>query len=674
MSLRLRHDLARQLALQPDTQLFRDSNAGRSQSAVFQPPPSRFPGGDLRTQSERMTGRGLGTGAGRALLRGDELSDSMHWYRHSSMSPPPLSQVPGTSAASLPTGEVRIDISQPSVGELLAIELDRIPWSALACEGQPYHEHQQQLERGYKAWATGVLEVRQEAFGEVAYGLLEDMQTPVRDAVLPALYQGVRQFISSAARSPLRNAIVTQIGPRNNAQGQNVGELNNSLDPAVIGGLSGGGAAYAVDAWGLQAMDRRARLSNFPVIKAVDVHVLVPNPGPIRLRLTDGAKEYWCPVSEHAGGHIGGSADVRDPSLPRDGDPTAVALKNEAIAVRESLLRWQGNLDGKGILTWFQPAVSGAFNTLRRRISTAKSLLQPLPVFGNSILASSSAGAMAKFAIDMSKVMPGLAQTNVDNLVGGTQRVNLFSVKAPNPELRAANFGDIKRLPQFTLDMLSEGGSLLRHFFDPRRSWREMGGQVQDVVRVMVAGSTASVVSAATGQKLAEILRDGSPAARLGESFKSGANLLQQFGQSTMNDYMWNATKDFTKNDAYDLGVSLDRKRDHTQQTLLIRAGEERRKLPILIDQWRSLMPSQPFTDELSESMRDNRDINVEHLQALREVLGNYGGIDTDVQQQAHANLLNGLDTVINLIAERDALVTWRSPVGMAGDSTERSR
>ncbi|MEO6921580.1 MAG: XopF/Hpa4 family type III secretion system effector [Collimonas sp.] len=574
--------------------------------------------------------------------------------------------------------EVRIDMPERSPRELIASALDDIPWTEHAREGQPQHEAQNLLQGEYITWAADVLKSRQKAFGSAAYTLGKDMKAPTHDALLPALYEGVRQFISSASRSPLRNAMVTFLGPRNNKQGQRVGELANSFDPAVIGGAMGGLTAYTTDAWVLQAMDRRAKLSNFPAIKEVDVKALVPNPGPVRLRVKDGVKEYWRSASDQAGGHSSAFGQAGNLSLPRAGDATTVALKNDAIALRESLSRWQGNLDGKGLMTWFQPGVSGAVNVVRRLASTAHSLIKPLPVFGSSLLASASAGGAAKFTLGMAKATPGLAQAQVDNLIGGKQNINLFVVKAPDKDVPSANWGDIKGLPKVALDTAVEAGSLLKHSFNLSRPWTEMGGQAKDVVRVMLASATASVVAAATGQKLAEILRNGSPVPLSGETFKSGANLLQQFGQSTMNDYIWNATKDYTKNDAHDLSMSLDRNRDHKQQKLLIKAGQEHRKLPDLIEQWNTLLPPQPEMSRLGALIRTNpdRNIEVESIKTIRSGLGNNGGVPeanmSHEQQQAHAKLLNGLDTVIKLIATRDELVQWRNPAGAS--SADRTR
>ncbi|KQV95763.1 hypothetical protein ASC87_04205 [Rhizobacter sp. Root1221] len=540
-------------------------------------------------------------------------------------------------------------------------------------------EEQEAMEAEYIDWAVGVLQARQDQFGAgAAYTLSEDMKAPLKDAVLPALYEGGRQFISSASRSPVSNAIVAALGPRTSPAGHAVGELTFQLDAASVGGSIGGTAAYAVDAWVLQAMDRRAKLANFPGLKAVDLKALVPDPAPVQLRIVnvivDGTvqstKQYWRPASD--------TSDTSD-------GPTMTELKNRATSQREALARWQQNLDGKGLAAWFQPGMAGAFNVVRRAVSNSAALTEPLPLFAGSVLASASAGAVSKFTLGMTKALPVVAQTEVDNLMGGTQRANLFAIQQPDPNAPAATWSDAKHLPQFMAGTAREAGDLLMQTFNPRRSWNEIGGQAKDILRTALSSATASITALGTGPLFGTLLRGGSSEPLPGEAPDSGAYLLQQFVQSTMNDFTWNAAKDFMKADSYGLSADLDRHRAQSQQSLLVAAGTARRALPnLLADLHRSVarqsdsalaavMPA--ISEALAPPGETDQGIDLTQLKAAKRDLKRAAiGSDPDVRQ-AHASLLQALNTAIEATEQHEAQrQRWSPSASTSDDSADRSR
>lgn len=145
------------------------------------------------------------------------------------------------------------------------------------------------------------------------------------------------------SRSPAANAMATAIGPRSglNAEGQsvNIGELSNQYDPALAGGALGGVTAHLADTTLLSAMDRRAAFANFPQFKAIDPRVLVPDPCPVQLRVVDGRKEFWKPVTADA---LGGPSHL----------PTMNELKTQADLRRKSVTTLQAALDGKQWGCW----------------------------------------------------------------------------------------------------------------------------------------------------------------------------------------------------------------------------------------------------------------------------------------------------------------------------------
>ncbi len=558
--------------------------------------------------------------------------------------------------------EVSIDISEQT---LVQVALDEIPWSTRAAEDQPYHEKQRQLERLFVDWAAQHVKARQQAFGP-AYVLGVDMRAPVKEALLPALYDGIRQFIYTASLEPIRNAAVTALDPHKNEEGRDIGELNTEFSSTMIGGAVGGATAYMAEVWLLEAMDRRASLLNLARLDPVDVHLLAPDPGPVRLRLVNGTKEYWCPASDDDGGHAERGKDDADPSLPHDSDPTLTMLKDKAAELRAVCARWQGNIRGKGMLSWFRPGLNGAFNTARRALSTGQLLESPLPVFGTSVLAA-SAGAVSNFTIGMGKAIPWISQVRSENLIGGTQTLNLFKLTKPQADKPLLSWGDAAAFTNYAKDVMWEMKERLRHSINPQRSWRDFSFQAQDVLRNVALSAIGSMLSAGAGSKLAELARRGDPTPFSGESFRSRPRLLQQFAESATYDYVWEAFTKFTKSDAYNLSQSLDRAHDQKQLSLLLQAKQASRELSLLLYKWRKLMPV-PIQriEQIGEANHLlNKDLNVREIIAIREVLKSDAVSTcqrTAIQLHFYAKLLAATEKVIGLIRQRDALVARRSP------------
>lgn len=607
----------------------------------------------------------------RALLdRGSEHSESRYWT-------PPTSTRFSEVSTSVAGSDHSVVINTPpeSPRETIAAALNRRPFAAEA--GLPTDEQaqilaaQREMETLYTDWAAEILRARQAIYKGAGYTLHEGMKTPLKDALLPALYEGISGFISSASRSPVRNAVAAAIGPRADASGKNVGDLAFQLDAASISGAVGGVTAYAVDSWVLQAMSRRKKLSNFPELKTVDPKVLIPDPSPIQLRIVNGAKEYWRPTS----------ADASD-------NPTLQALKNQVADRREAIAKRQQRLDGKGIFTWSQPAATGAFNVARRAISGAAWLTKPLPVFVGSLLASSSAGALSKFSFGMAKATPGLAQTEIDNLVGGKQRANLYAIKVPHADVCAASWSDIGGLPRFVGDTAREAAALFAHSFSPQRPWQAVKEQALHVLVSAIANAGASITSVGFGSLFGSVERHGSLTPLPNEPPNSKAYLVQQFAQSATNDFYWNGGKEMQKSDAHALGTELDHYRDKKQDALLRAAHRVQATLPNLLDSLRQATREDTdmgraadvsnLLDEIAAFVDSQQGVALDRFkQAKRQleaVLPPAIGSSNSAQHQARQNLLDGLDALVRLTGQHEALVRRRQPVGATGGSLDRAR
>ena len=431
----------------------------------------------------------------------------------------------------------------------------------------PLREAQVALEAEYITWAAGVAEKRQAVFGAGRYSIGEDHQKTFSEAVLPAVYDSGRQFFSSSSRSPVRNALATELAPNYTqlaGQRVNVGEFSNAWDSSIVGGAVGGVTAHMADSTLLTAMDREARKANMPQFKPVDLKALVPDPGEVQLSVVDGKKVYWRPGDDaHADLETGGGTAI--------GRPTKAQLQEDVNVLRQALASVQDGLEAKNWGLFAQPLVTGAFNVLRRVVMPASSLLQPGPVFLGSVIASGTAGAVTKLGLGLLKPT---AQANVDNLVGGQQQVNLFATRLPDASQEPARFSDIGHLPGRAKAVLGETAALGAHFV--AGAWRDSGSwlpsrdaslaRIGDVMRSVTANTLASVFSTATGPLVATVLRHGLTVPGANEAKDSGAYLLQQAATSATNDYVWQASKEAHKNSAFDLAGSLDRWRARTDR------------------------------------------------------------------------------------------------------------
>lgn len=556
------------------------------------------------------------------------------------------------------TGEAGAPVQTP---------LDRITTALRDIEFRTPSQAQRSLENEYIAWAAGVLQARENTFGNGRYSIDSSRSVSFGEAALPALYDGVRQFLSSASRSPVAGALTTALAPRYSgadATGNRVnqGELTNNYDPAVIGGAIGGVTALAMDSTLLSAMDRRARLANLPQYAPVDLKSLVPDPAPVQLRLVEGKKEYWRPLTG------------KDELTAAPDRPTMAALLEEAQQKRQRLATVQGMLQAQGWGLLAQPLVTGAVNLARRYVMPTKWLLQPAPVLVGSMLASGAAGGATKLGLGLLKAP---AYADVDNLMGGKQRVNLFRTQLPQPDVRAATWSDAPNLRRHAGEVLQETGSLLKHYL--AGPWRGAGGpvpsgsavltRVGDIAHAVVSNTFANVFSIATGPLLGQMLRDGAAAARTGEGQQSPAYLLQQFAQSSTNDFVWQATRSAFKSSAFNLAGSLDRWRENREIKLLQTARRAQGELPDLARELASSPASRGdaalrHTLQTLQALRPDAKVQTA---ALREALNDLKRYTQERGGDASASsgpLMQRIETVLQSMEQRDAMARWRAPAG----------
>jgi hypothetical protein len=543
-----------------------------SQSRRF-PLPSIESGdaGSMRT-SGRFEGAGSSPLLPQALGRSDRFI-AADVNAPSASEPQPSSRRSGSfvSAAAISvtsSAEVVIDIDPPARAATLRDHItDALGHLEFHAPPGPMLDAQIELQREYIGWAAGVAEKRQAAFGEAHYSVGVDHQKNFGEAVLPAVFDFGRQLISSSSRSPVRNALATAVAPNYTQVGGqrvNIGEFSNTWDTALLGGMTGGITAHAVDSTLITAMNREANKANIPQLEPVDLKALVPDPGNVQLSMVEGKKVYWRPTDN-------AHADLETGEGAAAGRPSKTQLQEEVKVRRQALASVQDTLEAKNWGLFAQPLVTGAFNVARRVVMPTASLLQPGPVFVGSVLASGTAGAVTKLGLGLLKPT---AQADVNDLVGGQQRVNLFATKLPDASQAPARFSDIGRLPGRTMAALGEAAALGAHFV--AGPWRDSGSalpsrdaslaRIGDVMRSVTANTLASVFAVATGPLVASVARQGLTAPAAGEAKDSGAYLLQQAATSATNDYVWQAAKEAHKNSAFDLAGSLDRWRARTDR------------------------------------------------------------------------------------------------------------
>jgi hypothetical protein len=547
-----------------------------------------------------------------------------------------------------------------SARERLLLRLDNMPFDT----HQTVNADQQAAwQDEYLTWATSVLERREAAFGpEARYELHSNMSVDVAGAMLPAVYDAARSFISSTSRSPVSNTVTNALGT--------AGEFTNTYDPAVIGGIAGGLAVYAVDRTLLGAMDRLSWLANMPSLKPVDIDALIPEPCTVQLRLSNRGG-----VTYKRFERVATDAEPRVATHDASPNTSLAALRRTSAERREAVGAWQSVLNGRSGASLVHPTFTGLTNMGRRAWLPESALFDTGQLLGASALASGTAAAASRLALGIARSLPWVAQTHVDDLLGGTQRVNLFVSTRRDADARAAGFASIVSLPRYLIPLARETVSLGLHAIPIpflHRSWKDLGAQGLDMTRHAFSNACASVFSVSVGSMVAQLARNGSLTALPGEAHNSPAALLQQFTQSAASDHIWEVFKANLSAVEHKLGNSLDQLRDmrvsHFRMVRVSAGGEVKQALNRLeLD--KLSVPMHAALVDLSREL-DVRDVaGAETLRQARKRLQSAAGSDVDILGAERLPLLDATAKMLRAGSSIEALErVRRAPGGTPGD------
>ncbi|OAX56169.1 type III secretion system effector XopF2 [Xanthomonas graminis] len=514
-------------------------------------------------------------------------------------------------------------------------------------------ETQEQLEAEYVGWAANQLQQRHEAYGpNGGYRFKENMSAAGSAASLPAAYETLKGFLSSALRTPPGSATATKYD-------QQDGSLTTKVGPTAVGGATSGVTSYFTEQILLSAMERRVRLANMPAFKPIAPSILSPEPGPVQLEITlEGKKHFWRPLRNEEVLQLEHESDR----------PTLETLQSTALNRQRQLLERQKLMDGKAEATFLRPLLSGTINAVRRSLSSTATLLSPPLVLGTSMISSGTSAALGKAILETSKALPSTGQTQVDNLVGGTQKVNLFRLARHDESAPALCWSDARRLHHTLAEIAQEAGALATlPFTSPlmaSRSARDL------LLRHLGGNILTSWVATGGGLVLSSLVRGnyGTPAAN--ESLSSPGSVVQQFGQSFSNDTVWNATNSALSDTKHDLAANLDTNRDNKQARLRSRALTIQAGLQPEIGLIRDAAAQtqdvrlQQVAAALEQSLQHGTGVlERSRLETALATIGQVLDAPDDIDAQLVARLRTLKDQITDvraLLVQRQALIDWR--------------
>lgn len=440
----------------------------------------------------------------------------------------------------------------------------------LAGDVQDRAEVQAQMEAEYVQWAADRLLERHKAYGATGgYHFREHMQ-PVgwQRASVAIAYESLKGFMTSATRTPSGGAISTL---RDNEDG----DTASKIWPAVYGGMMAGMVNYLTESIVVPAMDRRSRVANMPGFKAVDPKVLVPDPAPVQLEVTaGGAKRFWRPARDSEVGRTSTTESVDR--------PTRNALRGGAFDHRKLVETRQKLMDGKAEAALLKPVLTAGANATRRSLSSEETLASPLRALGFGAVASGTASAVNKALLETTKALPRTGQVAVSDLVGGTQRVNLFRLALPDDTQAPLQWRDARRLPGFAWNVAQESVPLLGEAF--RTSAGAFHAARDFFVRSVGGNVVIGAVASAAGLQFASIVRGRYGVPDGDEPPNSRGGVMQQAGQSFFSELGWSGWKALMGDISGELTSRLDRRRDQTQERLWRESRGEMRALDPMLE------------------------------------------------------------------------------------------
>ncbi|MHA3713647.1 hypothetical protein QYF03_00280 [Xanthomonas citri pv. viticola] len=166
--------------------------------------------------------------------------------------------------------------------------------------------------------------------------------------------------------------------------------------------------------------------------------------------------------------------------------------------------------------------------------------MTPVGQLGLSALAIGGAGIVQKALLETSKAGARTGQMSVPDLLGGEQRLNLFSLALPDKTRRFAQWSDAVHFPlRYLLESGMEALALAKQGFN---SANAVSQRVRDLfARHMLSNVVASFGSLGASRMIVSPLRGGSHIRVAGEPVNSLPVVLQQAVQTLFNDTFWNA-------------------------------------------------------------------------------------------------------------------------------------
>lgn len=377
-------------------------------------------------------------------------------------------------------------------------------------------QEQEALQAAYLEWADARVDERIATFGpDAGYQIVGDMKTAGAKAAWPIAYECLRAFVISSMRTPFGLAAGA-------AYDSSRPPGSETLSRATLSGAVAGLVSYTSDTLLIPAMDRRARVANLPRFQAIDPKVLVPDPPPVLLEITAEGKRFTRPGEGNA--------------------PTPAELKAQTYDRRQGITEWQSTLDDKSLDTLLlKPTINAGFNAARRT-SDDPGTRTPAGQLGLSVLATGGAGLMQKAMLETGKAVARTGQMSVPDLLGGQQRLNLFSLAFPDKTRPPAQWSDAVHFPTYLLETGKESLALARQALSTTNA---ITTAVRDVLgRHMLSNVLANFASLGAGRLIAAPLRGGNEnGSAAGEAPNSTATVVQQAAQTLFNDTVWNALK-----------------------------------------------------------------------------------------------------------------------------------
>ncbi|MCX2865646.1 hypothetical protein OOZ63_27880 [Paucibacter sp. PLA-PC-4] len=376
-------------------------------------------------------------------------------------------------------------------------------------------EAQRALEREYMAWAGPAIDRREEALGKATNRDPQQgegeanpaIASPtLQQSVMPAAMGFVKGFMPSLVRSTVTPYVSAAVSTATGSE--NVG--------LIVGGAVGGLATHLVEHTLVGAVGRQARSNNVPTLEKVDVKALVPDPGTVHLEIEpDGRKRYR-----------------RSPPQAGAGDQAGVpvsSIQEEVQSQRLALEHRQKLLSGKSLAALLPPSVTGGATNLRNLTSNGPT--DPHHGLLNGTFSAVASG-ISDAAIEVAK---NFSTASVQDLAGGTERVNLFRATTPH-EAPAAKWS-VGGLVQSTVAIAKDTADLVTA---PIRG-PERTALFRDAGRNMAAGSIANVAAASVSSKFSSGHQDSH------ELDKQTTPGFPAFAEGFASRFAWTASRELMK-------------------------------------------------------------------------------------------------------------------------------